>query len=81
MTRIGAGEIVQFARTHGCNAKSVDLSHCDLDDVAATEELSRLVKNSKATTPASFSTARWSLPRWPRPSEQNSGLERKHAHL
>lgn len=46
MSRVGCGEVVQFARTHGCNAKSVDMSHCDLDDLAATEELSRLVKNS-----------------------------------
>lgn len=46
MTRVGCGEVVQFARTHGCNAKMVDLSHCQLDDVAATDELSRLVKNS-----------------------------------
>eukprot|EP00315_Gephyrocapsa_oceanica_P041425 CAMPEP_0185475052 /NCGR_PEP_ID=MMETSP1366-20130426/2336_1 /TAXON_ID=38817 /ORGANISM="Gephyrocapsa oceanica, Strain RCC1303" /LENGTH=275 /DNA_ID=CAMNT_0028081951 /DNA_START=19 /DNA_END=843 /DNA_ORIENTATION=+ len=46
ISRAGCGEVVQLARTHGCNAASVDLSKCRLDDTAATEELSRLVKNS-----------------------------------
>ena len=45
ITRKGVGEVVQFARTQGCKAALVDLSKNRLDDEAALEELSRLVKN------------------------------------
>merc|ERR1719247_506902 len=45
MTKAGAGEVVQFARTHGCEARLLDLSSNNLDDDAALSELTRLVKN------------------------------------
>ena len=41
----GIGAVVQFARTQGSDATLVDLSKNKLDDQAACEEVTRLVKN------------------------------------
>ena len=45
ITGAGIGDVVQFARTQGCDATLVDLSKNLLDDDAALNELTRLVKN------------------------------------
>ena len=45
LTAVGIGDVVQFARTQGCEATLIDLSKNQLDDVAALNELTRLVKN------------------------------------
>ena len=45
ITGVGIGAVVQFARTQGSDATLVDLSKNKLDDKAATEEVTRLVKN------------------------------------
>ena len=45
LTASGIGDVVQFARTQGCEATLIDLSKNQLDDAAALNELTRLVKN------------------------------------
>ena len=45
ITGAGIGDVVQFARTQGCDATLVDLSKNLLNDDAALNELTRLVKN------------------------------------
>ena len=45
ITKEGVAAVVQFARTQGSDATSVDLSRNKLDDLAATDEVTRLVKN------------------------------------
>ena len=45
ITGEGIGQVVQFARTQGSDATSIDLSKNRLDDAAATDEVTRLVKN------------------------------------
>lgn len=45
ITKAGIGDVVQFARTQGSDATLVDLSKNKLDDAAATDEVTRLVKN------------------------------------
>eukprot|EP00325_Prymnesiales_sp_UTEX-LB-985_P004080 CAMPEP_0174706558 /NCGR_PEP_ID=MMETSP1094-20130205/9362_1 /TAXON_ID=156173 /ORGANISM="Chrysochromulina brevifilum, Strain UTEX LB 985" /LENGTH=186 /DNA_ID=CAMNT_0015904831 /DNA_START=44 /DNA_END=601 /DNA_ORIENTATION=- len=45
ITKVGIGAVVQFARTQGSDATLVDLSKNKLDDDAATDEVTRLVKN------------------------------------
>ena len=45
ITGEGIGAVVQFARTQGSDATYVDLSKNRLNDQAATDEVTRLVKN------------------------------------
>ena len=45
ITKVGIAAVVQFARTQGSDATHVDLSRNRLDDAAATDEVTRLVKN------------------------------------
>ena len=45
ITGAGIGNVVQFARTQGCDATLVDPSKNLLNDDAALNELTRLVKN------------------------------------
>ena len=45
ITKVGIAAVVQFARTQGSDATHVDLSKNRLDDAAATDEVTRLVKN------------------------------------
>ena len=45
ITSAGIGAVVQFARTQGADATHIDLSQNKLDDKAAVEEVTRLVKN------------------------------------
>ena len=45
ITGEGIGAVVQFARTQGSDATLVNLSKNKLDDAAATDEVTRLVKN------------------------------------
>lgn len=45
ITGEGIGAVVQFARTQGSDATHIDLSKNKLDDKAAQEEVTRLVKN------------------------------------
>ncbi|KAL1523209.1 hypothetical protein AB1Y20_018161 [Prymnesium parvum] len=54
LTRAGIGEVVQFARTQGCDATLVDLSDNQLCDTAAVDELTRLVKNYSAFAANNF---------------------------
>lgn len=54
LTRAGIGEVVQFARTQGCDATLIDLSDNQLDDAAAVDELTRLVKNYSAFAANNF---------------------------
>ena len=41
----GIGAVVQFARTQGADAATIDLSRNKIDDQSAADELTRLVKN------------------------------------
>ena len=45
ITAEGIGGVVQFARTQGSDATKIDLSRNRLDDQAAVDEVTRLVKN------------------------------------
>jgi uncharacterized membrane protein YgcG len=45
ITAEGIGAVVQFARTQGSDATAVDLSRNKLNDQAATDEVTRLVKS------------------------------------
>ena len=49
LTVAGIGDVVQFARTQGCEATLIDLSKNNLNDAAAQSELTRLVKNYGST--------------------------------
>ena len=50
----GISAVVQFARTQGSDATVVNLSKNRLDDAAATEEVTRLVKNYSSFSSNSF---------------------------
>ena len=50
----GIGAVVQFARTQGADATHVDLSKNKINDQAATEEVTRLVKNYSTFASNSF---------------------------
>ena len=50
----GIGAVVQFARTQGSDATLVNLSKNRLDDLAATDEVTRLVKNYSSFSSNSF---------------------------
>ena len=50
----GIGDVVQFARTQGCEATLIDLSKNNLNDAAAQSELTRLVKNYGSFASQSF---------------------------
>ena len=56
ITSEGIGAVVQFARTQGMDATLVDLSKNRLDDKAATDEVTRLVKNYSTFAANSFIT-------------------------
>ena len=45
ITKEGIGVVVQFARTQGSDATTINLSRNKLDDVATQDEVTRLVKN------------------------------------
>ena len=54
ITAEGIGAVVQFARTQGSDATLVDLSKNRLDDKAAVDEVTRLVKNYSSFASNSF---------------------------
>jgi hypothetical protein len=54
LTVAGIGDVVQFARTQGCEATLIDLSKNNLNDAAAQSELTRLVKNYGSFASQSF---------------------------
>ena len=54
ITSESIGAVVQFARTQGADATKIDLSKNKLDDKAATDEVTRLVKNYSAFAANSF---------------------------
>ena len=54
ITGVGIGAVVQFARTQGSDATRVGLSKNKLDDAAATDEVTRLVKNYSSFASNSF---------------------------
>ena len=50
----GIGAVVQFARTQGADAATIDLSRNKIDDQSAADELTRLVKNYSSFAANSF---------------------------
>jgi hypothetical protein len=54
ITSAGIGALVQFARTQGADATRIDLSRNALDDKAATDEVTRLVKNYSSLSANQF---------------------------
>ena len=56
LTKEGIGAVVQFCRTQGADATHIDLSKNKLDDAAAVDEVTRLVKNYSSFAANAFIT-------------------------